>query len=108
MLRGEGIAEAEASWYASWDASGTLVAVISTGRVKVTVINVTTKQRVSQALFCIAQRGPSLCVRRQTWLESLRQQRNLELLQILPAGLCRVWSYSPCCCVGAEGLSHVP
>ncbi len=63
-------AEAEASWYASWNASGTFVAVTSNALTRVTVYNMTTRQVVRQALSCCAQRYPFLGVRRQAGLQA--------------------------------------
>ncbi len=57
--------KASACWNASWNASGTLVAVTSSGLIEVTVYNLKARRVVRQALFCCAQRGPPHCVRRQ-------------------------------------------
>ena len=59
LLLEEGEAEAGASSYASWNASGTLVAVVSNGVVRVTVFNIVINRPVRQALFCHAESSPS-------------------------------------------------
>ena len=46
--------ETPVSMYASWNASGTLVAVTSNGFTRGTVYDMKTRQVVRQALFCHA------------------------------------------------------
>ena len=73
----------EASWDATWNASGTHVAVAKHGWDKLTVYNMQTRQVVRQALFYRAQHGPPLGVRCQAGLKA--------------QGNSAVWSCSRCC-----------
>ena len=71
------------TWGASWNASGTSVAVTSNGFTRLAVYNLKTRH-VRLAMFCHAKCGPLLGVR----LESLDQQCSLELqLQTLHTNL---------------------
>ena len=100
-------AEVGACWVASWNASGTLVAVTSNHITRLTVFSMETRQVVRQALVVVHSGLHHLaCVARLAWKLEPTVQSGAAADLLAETGSCP--SYSSAFCVGAEAMSHTP